>query len=131
MHSGLFTGTKGDKEYKKQECKTMTEIISQMNFFAKRIEKLEDIKAGDLKCSVEHILDAGNYTKKDTGDVFARALLKDDPLFQLYDTDEEYKEVVDTARFEQARLIEQTRNNLLPIYKKKLNALAKELAGVD
>ena len=50
---------------------------------------------------------------------------------QFYEADEEYREVVDTARFEQARLIEQTRNKLLEVYKKKVNALAKELAGVQ
>ena len=100
------------------EQKSMTEIISEMDFFAQRIKRLNDNekKAGDLKESVEKILDAQ----------FCFAELK-----ELYDTDAEYKEVVDTARFEQARLIEQTRNNLLPIYKKKLNALAKELAGGD
>ena len=117
------------------EQKTMTEIIEQMDFFAERIKNLENIQADDLKCSVEHILDAEDhqalkekYAQKPPE--IRRLFYKGDPLFQLYDTDEEYKEVVDTARFEQARLIEQTRNNLLKIYKKKLIALAKELAGV-
>jgi len=98
------------------EQKSMTEIISQMNFFGQRIKRLNENKAEALRKPVEELLEA-QYD-------FAE-------LKQLYKNDTEYQEVVDTARFEQARLIEQTRNNLLPIYKKKLNALAKELAGVD
>ena len=116
MHSGLFTGTKGDKEYKKQERLTMTEIIAEMNFFGHRIEKLNENKAETLKQPVDALLET-QYCFEE--------------LKKFYDADEEYKEVVDTARFEQARLIEQTRNKLLEVYKKKVNALAKELAGVQ
>ena len=104
------------------ELKEMTEIIEQMNFFGVAIVALQNIKAETFKLSTEDILKSG-IDLKYTYDI--------NKIKKFYDTDAEYKEVVDTARFEQARLIEQTRNKLLEVYKKKVNALAKELAGVQ
>ena len=104
------------------EQREMSEIISEMNLFGVAIVALQHIKAETFKLSTEDILKSG-IDLKYTYDI--------NKIKKFYDTDAEYKEVVDTARFEQARLIEQTRNKLLEVYKKKVNALAKELAGVQ
>ena len=49
---------------------------------------------------------------------------------KLYETDAELKELLDTAKFEQAKLARQTQKKLIELYKKKRRELCLEMAEV-
>lgn len=96
------SSTQGDKAF------DALEAAKAIDFLTKQINTHSAFDADDV------------ITLYHTGAIFHK----------LYETDAELKELLDTAKFEQAKLARQTQKKLVELYKKKLRELCLEMAEV-